>query len=309
MTCIATHRTLVRPLFFIFSTLLLASCSSTSNKPAEQQLNTPLGQATKRLTELFSELSDVTKNLQTIKPIDQCRFEISTHWNSESQGHYRATHIQRFSLKHDLRAVDHSPTYIATFDGQEQQWQEKLQLTFNRLLPYQFNYYDSKTFEYHQNKGSDDQFSLVGFSQAPLTLMKAIESTLIDIAQLCGNDLNQIELIDNKIIGHWNLANDNASIGELTIATQQAQLIQGEQTIRGPYTVERKGDYYRLIISPIDQTPTYIALDFIHSNYARLLLLKDEKQSIEFRPLNQSLEKLTTEQDKQLHLFRLGDLL
>ena len=57
---------------------------------------------------------------------------------------------QKFSFKHDLRAVDHSPNYAAKYDGNEQQWQERLQLTYNRLLPYQFSYYDNNTFEFRQ---------------------------------------------------------------------------------------------------------------------------------------------------------------
>lgn len=303
MTCTKANRTIFRPFILLLGTLVLANCSSTTNPTTTQA--TPLSQATERLTELFGELSRVTNNLQTITAIDQCRFEITTHWNSESQGHYRATHSQRFSLKHDLRSVDHSPNYIATFDGKQQQWQEKLQLTYNRLLPYKFSYYDSKTFEHHQNTGSDDQFSLVGFKQAPITLMKAIEGTFIEIAELCGNNINKIEHIEHKMIGYWNIANDNVSIGELSISANQALLIKDQQTIRGPYEISHQDDYYHLVITPADQAPIHVALDFIHSNYARIFILNDNNQAIEFRPLNQTPQN----NDGQLHLFRLGDLL
>ena len=306
MTCLSPQRPLLTIIIFALSALLLSSCTTTPKQ--QQAAQTPLTIAITQLNEHLTELSQITKAKQTIKPISDCRFEISSQWQSEARGFYRATHTQRFSFKHDLRAVDHSPSYYLNYDSNQQHWQERLQLTFNRLVPYQFSYYDTKTFEFHQIDGNDDQFSFIGFSQAPITLMKAIEATLTDIALQCGNDLSKRESILQKLIGDWEISNHHKVIGKLSITSEQASLLQTTQTeqiIHGPYHISRKDDYFVLTITPKDQQPQSLALDFIHSNYARVLLISDPKELISFQGNHQP----PAENSPQLNLFRLGDLL
>ena len=308
MTCLLSTCSKLGNYLLVLPLILLIGCVSSPNQNPKTLTNTQLTQSTEKLTTLFKQLSQVTNHLQTITPISQCRFEITTHWSTthsnSAQGFYRATHSQRFSFKHDLRAIDHSPNYTANIDGEEQQWQEKLQLSYNRLLPYQFSYYDDQTFEYKQHNGSDDQFSLIGFSKAPLTLMKAIEATLTEIASLCGNDLNQLNFIEHKILGHWNITTQATSVGELLVYPHQAILERPQGTIRGNYTINREGDHFRLTINPEGEQAKSIALDFITSNYAKILMLDDVNQNFTFDP-----DKLENDSSlTQLNLFRIGDL-
>lgn len=283
--------------------VFLVGCAKTLPL-SEQTSDMELATAITHLNELLAELSAVTQQLQTIQPISHCRFEISTHWNNVAQGFYRAHHSQRFSFIHDLRAVDHSPSYLAVVKGKQQHSQEKLQLTYNRFLPYKFSYYDIDTFEYREQTGSDDQFSLLGFGDAPVTLMKAIEAALVDVAAKCGNDLVQTSDIEHKMIGFWNIVSGNHSIGDLSVYPEHIVLIHDQQVIEGGYEIKNEGEYFRITIYPVDHEVINLAVDFIHSNYARMMFVDDLSQLIDFSTM--FMQQPTAE--GQVKLYRLGDL-
>lgn len=303
----------LKSLVFVFTVLLpavgLVGCANRTSTPQDSET---IASVEQRLFELMQQLSTVTRRQQTLSPISPCRYEISTHWSSLNKGIYRAKNTQRFSFRHDIRAIEHSPNYTLTFGHGDQTWQEMIELSFNRPLPVTFSYIDSKDFQPKVEHNSNDQFSLLGYNMAPPQLMAALQSSFQKMALLCGNDTSKIANIDNKIIGRWDIYGQSKSHGSLIIGRKNAVLQhQDNATIEGPYTIENKDSHYLLTINPNNSEQRYhIMLDFMNSYYARLLLRGKENDDVNFAPYfgENNPDNNAEHNPNEMKLFRLGDL-
>jgi len=81
---------------------------------------------------------------------------------------------------------------------------------------------------------------------------------------------------------------------------------EGGEIIYGPYQIVPEHDYFRLIINPNQPDKRFdVAISFINSLYAKVIVLGENQQPVEFAPPNQAPKHPSNE----IKLFRLGDLL
>jgi hypothetical protein len=288
---------------------LLYGCASEPNKqPQKTRPNNAIALAEKQVIDLLGQVSKVSWQKHNITPVSHCRYEFTTQWSNIEKGYYKAQNKQRFSFTHDIRTIDHSPKYVLNYEDGLQYWDEMIELSFNRKVPSTFKFISTTDYRASTQNSVSDSFSLGGYKTAPRQLMEDLRMALTNLAFTCGNDVSEMNAVEKKLIGRWDIFGVKNSQGKLTVNAQTVTLQKNEGgTISGPFVVKKQGEYYRMIINPNTEVSRYhLLLDFKTSNYARLLLLGDQPLTPPFAPM---VTKDTPNYNKdEKKLFRLGDL-
>lgn len=289
--------------------LTLSGCATTDKTPdAPQTAVDTIDSVEQQIKDLLQTISKSSQRKHNFSRISHCRYEISTLWSSLDQGYYGALNRQRFSFTHDIRDISHTPKYVLKFEDGLQHWQEMIELSFNRAVPSSFRHVNTTDYQSRVRRSTSDGFSISGYHSVPDTVMTQLLGSLRTMTRLCANDISKVNQIEHKVIGRWDLYGLSASHGSLVIDGKTATLKHEDKgPVSGPYAIENKGSHYLLTINPNDPTSRYaLMLDFITSNYARLLLLGDKQGPQPFARLTGNNEDDVN--PDELKLFRLGDL-
>lgn len=286
---------------------VLSGCATAPEKTLAP-VNDPIKEAEAEISRLMQEIATHSVQKHSFKPVSHCRYEITTHWHDFDKGYYHAQSSQRFSFTYDLRNIERTPAYSLQYKDGMQHWDEMLDLTFNRMVPTRFTYIKTDDFESKHRDSLSDAFSLSGYADAPRPLMNQLLGAFELLAQLCGANIAQFDDVKTKLQGRWELFGLEKTQGALIVTKTEAGLLTADnQTLEGSYQLETQGDYHRMSIMPKDGgAPYYLLLDFVNSNYARVVLLGKEPGPVPFAPIWS--EDKSQHNPDELKLFRKGDL-
>lgn len=286
---------------------LITACASAPPK-VQAPVNTPIAIAEQEVIDTLQSISEHSVQKHSFERISHCRYEIATGWRDLNKGYMLAKTAQRFSFTHDLRNIENTPAHSLKYKDGIQYWDEMLDLTFNRMMPTQFSYTKTSDYQLKERKSQSDAFSISGYESAPREKMEQLKSAFEQLAVLCGSDIEKFDAPEHKLLGRWEIFGIEHTEGALIITENEAGLIsQGKTRVEGPWQLTRQDQYHLLTITPKDAGMPYnLMLDFINSNYARVLLLGDKTEAEHFAPLWSDNDSGKNPDEKKL--FRKGDL-
>ncbi len=297
------------PAFLSALTLLglLSGCATApTSSPSEPP--SPIAMVEQEIKTLLTDVGNNSGQTHGFEKISHCRYELSTEWQNLEQGYYFAKSAQRISFAYDIRNIENTPAYSLKYHDGMQYWQEMLDLTFNRMVPTHFSYIKTDNYSLHQKDSTSDAFNISGYNSTSRETMQRLLGAFERLAGLCGTDVEKYDDLNQKVLGRWEIFGLERPEGALIITPNQAGLLTGDnQRIEGAYTLTEHQDYALLTILPNDGAAGFnLLLDFVNSNYARILLLGNKQPPVPFAPAWADDEGQYNQAEQKL--FRKGDL-